>query len=183
MSQKVELGEDVAISVERMMRFCHLAEMTFECAAGDNKVLPLHLTRFGVLVFESASFLYSLFEERRDSINLVNIWQGFEHPFNDDLQAFVKRLNPFKEELKLVRHRVGFHGSLNRSRERAGLSIFDVDSSRARDFSRLILDMQQLSLRMVAWYMKRMNSSQMPDEMWKEFITEMKGRSTKQVEL
>ena len=183
MSQKVELGEDVAISVERMMRFCHLTEMTFEYAADDNKVLPLHLTRFGVLVFESASFLYSLFEERRDSINLVNVWQGFEHPFNDDLQAFVKRLNPFKEELKLVRHRVGFHGSLNRSCERAGLGIFDVDSSRARDFSRLILDMQQLSLRMVAWYMKRMKNSQMPDEMWKEFIAEMKGRSTKQVEL
>ena len=183
MSQKVELSEDVAISVERMMRFCHLAEMTFEYAVGDSKVLPLHLTRFGVLVFESASFLYSLFEERRDSINLVNVWKGFEHPFNDDLHAFAKRLNPFKEELKLVRHRVGFHGSLKRSRERAGLGIFDVDSSRARDFSRLILDMQQLSLRMVAWYMKRMNSSHRPGEMWKEFIAEMKGRSTKQVEL
>jgi hypothetical protein len=170
MSQKVELGEDVAISVERMMRFCHLAEMTFEYAPGDNRALPLHLTRFGVLVFETASFLYSLFEERRDSINLVNVWQGFEHPFYDELDAFVKRLNPFKKELKLVRHRVGFHGSLNRIRERAGLGIFDVDSSRARDFSRLILDMQQLSLRMIAWYMKRMDSSPKPEKMWKELL-------------
>ena len=54
--------EDVVISVERMMRFCLLAQMTFEYASGDTKALPLHLTRFGVLVFETASFLYSLFE-------------------------------------------------------------------------------------------------------------------------
>ena len=31
--------EDVTISVERMMRFCYLAEMQFECAAGDTKAL------------------------------------------------------------------------------------------------------------------------------------------------
>jgi len=176
------LREDVAISVERMMRFCHLAQMTFECSHGDNKALPLHLTRFGVLVFESASFLYSLFEHRRDSINLVNVWQGFDHPFRDDLQEFVKRLNPFKEELRLVRNRVGFHGSLNRSRERAGLGIFDVNSSRARDFSRLVRDMQQLCLRMIAWYMQGVNTSQRPDEMRTEFVAEMRNRSRKQVE-
>ena len=171
-----KIGEDVAISVERMMRFCHLAQMTFENAAGENKALPLHLTRFGVLVFESASFLYSLFEDRRDSINLVKIWQGFDHPFSDDLKRFVARLNPFKKELQLVRNRVGSHGSLNRNHERAGLGIFDVNSSRARDFSRLIRDMQKLCLRMIAWYMERMDSSQKPDEIWKEFIADMQNQ-------
>ena len=103
------LREDVVISVERMMRFCHLAQMTFEYSSGDTKALPLHLTRFGVLVFETASFLYSLFEDRRDSINLRNVWQGFDHPFNDELQNYVTRLSPFKEELRFVRNRVGFH--------------------------------------------------------------------------
>jgi hypothetical protein len=176
------LREDVVISVERMMRFCHLAEMTFEYAPGDTKVLPLHLTRFGVLVFETASFLYSLFEDRRDSINLLNIWQGFDHPFSEDLQDYMTRLSPFKEELKFVRNRVGFHGSLNRSHERAGLGIFDVNSSRAREFSRLVLDMQQLCLRMIAWYMKGMNSLQKPAEMWNEFIADMQNRSRKQNE-
>ena len=100
------LSENVVISVERMMRFCHLAQMTFEYASGDTKALPLHLTRFGVLVFETASFLYSLFEDRRDSINLLNVWQGFDHPFSDELQNYVTRLSPFKKELRLVRNRM-----------------------------------------------------------------------------
>jgi len=89
----------------------------------------------------------------------------------------VTRLSPFKEELKLVRNRVGFHGSLNRTHERAGLGVFDVDSSRGRDFVRLVRDMQQLFLRMIAWYMEGMDSSARPAEMWKEFVNELQGRS------
>ena len=171
------LREDVTISVERMMRFCYLAQMQFEYAAGDTKTLPLHLTRFGTLVFETASFLYSLFEDRQDAINLLNVWRGFDHPFGEELRNCATRLIPFKEELRLVRNRVGFHGSLNRSHERAGLGIFDVDSSRARDFVRLVRDMQQLFLRMIAWYMEGMDSSARPGELWREFVAEVQGRS------
>ena len=176
----IRLGEDVAISVERMIRFCLLSKMMFEYASGVTKVLPVHLTRFGVLLFETASFLYSLFEDRRDSINLLNIWQGFDHPFNDELKNYVTKLSPFKEELKFVRNRIGFHGSLNRSHEGAGLGIFDAESQRARDFANLVLDMQQLCLRMIAWYMEGMESSARPAEMWKEFFAEMENYSGNQ---
>ncbi len=177
---KSELREDVTISVERMIRFCHLAQMQFEYAAGDAKALPVHLTRFGVLVFETASFLYSLFEDRPDSINLLKIWRGFDHPFGNELRTFATRLIPFKEELKLVRNRVGFHGSLSRNHERVGLGIFDVNSSRARDFVRLVSDLQQVFLRMIAWYMEGMDSSARPAEMWKEFINELQRYSRAQ---
>lgn len=171
------LPEDVTISVERMMRFCYLAEMQFEYAPGDTKTLPIHLTRFGTLVLETASFVYSLFEDRQDAINLLNVWQGFDHPFGDELRNCVTRLSPFIQELRLVRNRVGFHGSLNRSHESAGLGIFDVDSSRARDFVRLVRDMQQLFLRMIAWNMEGMDTSARPAELWREFVAEMQGRS------
>jgi hypothetical protein len=174
---KSGLREDVTISVERMMRFCYLARMQSECAAGDTKALPLHLTRFGTLLLETSSFLYSLFEDREDSINLLRVWQGFDHPFSNELQDYSTRLSSFKEELKLVRDRLGFHGSLTRSHERAGLGVFDVDSSRARDFARLVRDMQQLFLRMIAWYIERMDSSVHPPEMWKEFLNELRGAS------
>jgi hypothetical protein len=80
----------------------------------------------------------------------------------------------YKEELKLVRNRVGFHGSLSRSRERAGLGIFDVDSSRARDFAQLIREIQQLFLRMIAWYIRKMDSSACPAELLREFANELK---------
>ena len=172
--------EDVAISVERMMRFCYLSQMQFEYAAGETKALPVHLTRFGTLVLETSSFLYSLFEDRPDSINLLNVWRGFDHPFSAELQKCAKRLSPFKEEVRLVRNRVGFHGSLKRGRERAGLGIFDVDSSRAHEFVRLVRDIQQLCLRMIAWYMEGMDSSTRPDEMWKEFVAEMQRHSRDQ---
>jgi hypothetical protein len=175
---KNELREDVTISVERMIRFCYLARMQFECAAGDPKALPLHLTRFGTLLLETSSFLYSLFEDRKDSINLLRVWQGFDHPFSNELQAYSTRLSPFKEELELVRNRVGFHGSLTRSHERAGLGVFDVDSLRARDFARLVRDMQQLFLRMITWYIKRMDSAVRPAEMLKEFLNELQGASS-----
>ena len=177
---KNELREDVTISVERMMRFCYLAEMQSECAAGDRKVLPLHLTRFGALLIETSSFLYSLFDDREDSVNLQRVWQGFDHPFSNELQACSTRLSPFKEELKLVRNRLGFHGSLTRSHERAGLGVFDVDSLRARDFARLVRDMQQLFLRMITWYIKRMDSSVRPAEILKEFLSELRGASSAQ---
>jgi len=172
-----KLPEDVSISVERMMRFCHLAQMQFKYAPGDTKILPLHLTRFGTLVFETASFLYSLFEDRRDAINLLRIWQGFDHPFGEELHDCVSRLSPFREELRLVRNRVGFHGSLNRTHERSGLGIFDVDSSRAHDFVHLMRDMQHLFLCMIAWFMKRIDESAQPGEMWKEFIAELTGHA------
>ena len=169
--------EDVTISVERMMRFCHLAEMQFACARSETKVLPLHLTRFGTLVLETSSFLYSLFEHRTDSINLLRVWQGFDHPFANDLQEHATRLDAFKGHLKLVRDRLGFHGSLTRSHEQGGLGVFDVNSGRAHDLARLVRDMEQLSLRMIAWYMKGMESATRPAEMWKEFVEELKGSS------
>ena len=167
--------EDVTISVERMMRFCQLAEMLFKCSDKTNTVLPLHLTRFGTLLIETASFLHSLFEERSDSINLVRLWKGFEHPFAEDLQEHATRLDAFKEDLKLVRHRIGFHGSLTRSHEKGGLGIFDVESGRAKTFSRLTSDMQMLFLRMIGWYMKKLNCDTHPSEtMWREFTSDMK---------
>jgi hypothetical protein len=135
----------------------------------------LHLTRFGTLLIETASFLHSLFEERSDSINLVRLWQGFDHPFAKELQEHAARLDPFKEDLKHVRHRLGLHGSLTRSHEKFGLGIFDVKDGRAQALADLTRDMKKLFLRMIGWYMTKMESDTThPSEMmWKEFAAEM----------
>src|SRR5262249_34437533 len=107
-----------------MMRFCYLAQIQFEYAHGHTKALPVRLTRSGTMAFETASFLYSLFEDGPIAINVLTVWRSFDHPFGEELQNCVTRLAPCKDELRLVRHRIGFHGSLNRSHERAGLGIF-----------------------------------------------------------
>lgn len=166
--------EDVTIGVERMMRFCLLAQMLYKCHGGKTTVLPLHLTRFGTLLLETTSFLYSLFEERSDSINLVRLWQEFDHPFVKDLHEHATRLDPFKEEMKFLRSRLGFHGSLTRSHEKGGLGAFDIDSGRAQALACLTKDMQRLFLLMIGWYIKKIESDTYPSEMmWKEFAAEM----------
>lgn len=174
---ETRLGEDVTISIERMIRFCHLAQMLFECAPGDTRILPLHLTRFGTLLLETASFLYSLFEDRQDSINLPTVWRSFDHPFRGEVQSFATRLDPFKQELRLVRNRIGFHGSLTRSHEGAGLTIFDSAGPRAREFAILVRDVQRLALRTIAWYVEGMDASTQPAEIWRELVVELQGHS------
>ena len=172
---KTRHDEDVNISVERMIRFCYLAEMQSEYEAyGTTTTLPLHLTRYGTLLLETASFLYSLFEDRDNAVNVLHVWQGFAHPFSGELQNLGSNLSPFKKDLRLVRNRVGFHGSLNRNRERAGLSLFEVDNGRAQDFVRVQRDIQQLFLRMIAWYIKGMDESAEPAELEREFGAELR---------
>src|SRR5262249_22145683 len=119
----------------------------------------------------------SLFDDRKDSVNLLKIWQGFENPFEVDLQNFAKNLAPFKDQLKLVRNRIGFHGSLSRSHEKAGLDIFDVETPRGAEFAALMRDMQNLALKMIKWYVERMKESSQPMKLWQEFGTELQGYS------
>jgi len=166
--------EALTISVERMIQFCYLAQIMQENTATEARDLPFHLTRLGVLLFQTASFLYSLFDDTKDSTNLLKIWRGVEHPYRDDLQQFAKKLKPFKKELSLVRNRIGYHGSLTRNHEKAGLGIFDVESSRGKDFAHCIQDMRQLALRMISWYMSSMDESKRPREFWHEFMVELR---------
>ena len=174
---KTRFDDDVMISVERMMRFCYLATMQFEYSPHETMTLPLHLTRFDTLLVESSSFLYSLFDDRTDSIDLLRIWQGFNPPFSKELQDYSTRLCPFMEELKLVRNRLGFHGSLTRSQEGAGLGIFDLESGRAQNFFRVQRDGQELFLRMILWSIQGMDESEQPAVKWREFTDELRNYS------
>jgi len=137
--------------------------------------LPIHLSRFGTMLFQTAGFLYSLFDDRKDSTNLLRIWKGFDHPFNNELQNFYKKLSPFKNDLKSVRNSIAFHGSLTRSREKAGLSIFDIESPRGSEFAGLISDMLNLALKMIMWHVERMNEADQPMKIWQEFDVELNG--------
>jgi len=170
------LPESVTISVERLMRYCYLAEMTLEACRNVNSKLPLHLTRFGTLAIESASWLYSLFDDRNDSVNLLKIWRNFEHPFEKDLREFEDKLAPFKDELKLVRHRIGFRGSLTRMAEKEGLGILDVDSGRANAFVGIVKDMQLLAVKMIEWFCCQTikPDGSRDEEKWHQFFRELK---------
>jgi hypothetical protein len=169
------LGEEVTISVERMMKFCYIVQMEHDYVHSKTRVFQTHLTRFGTMVFMTASFLFSLFDDTKNSTNLHKVWRGFDHPFDDELRAFVVKLEPFNDELRKVRNRIGFHGSTNRSHEKAGLGIFDIESGRGREFARLIRDMQNLALKMIRSYIEGMNESAHPHEILQEFMVELQG--------
>ena len=81
------------------------------------------------------------------------------------------------EELKLVRNRLGFHGSLARSQEGAGLGIFDLESGRAQNFFRVQRDGQELFLRMILWSIQGMDESEQPAVKWREFTDELRNYS------
>jgi hypothetical protein len=145
-------SEAVVISVERLMRFCYLARILQEQADPRPSGLPLDLTRWGALLFLTGSFLYSLFEDDRQAINLVRVWSGFPHPFEEELHTIATQLEPLKNDLRHVRNRYGFHGSLSRSREAAGLRIFEEPQARA--LRAVIGRMLLLAGKMIPWHME-----------------------------
>ena len=113
--------------------------------------LPEHLTRFGTLMTIACSFLYSLFDRRKDSTNLLRSWTGFDHPFHQDIEVIAKRLEPFEGGLYEVRSRYDFHGSLTHAHQVVGFSIFE--DPRNRELFAIVHDMKQLAVNMVVWYM------------------------------
>ena len=152
--QESRLPDAVTISVERMIRFCHLADLTHSLSSSEPEPdwPPLHLTPFGTMMTLTGSFFFSLFEDRNDSINLRRIWSGFDHPFEEDLEAVELRLEPFRDSLRLIRNRFDFHGSLNREHERAGLDLLYGGLDLPRDLFRLMGDCRPLFERMVRWF-------------------------------
>jgi hypothetical protein len=152
------LPEAVDISCERLIRYCYFAHLTLLCAEQPQETMPSNslppeLTRWGTLFILSCSFLYSLFERRDDSINLLRIWDGFDHPFRDDLEAINVRLQPFMHKLKRVRNGYGFHGSLSRAHEARGFDVFR--GSQGQMLCEIIHDMKNLAVRMIHWRMER----------------------------
>ena len=148
---RTPFDEAVVISIERLMRFCYLAQILLEQEDPRQSGLPLELTRWGTLLFLTGSFLYSLFEDSDNALNLVRVWSGFPHPFGDELQRIATQLEPLKDNLRHVRNRYGFHGSLSRTREATGLSIFEEPQAQA--LRAVIGRMLLLAGKMIPWHM------------------------------
>jgi hypothetical protein len=136
-----------------MIRFCHLAPMTMEQKDPELSRLPTHLTRFGTLMTLTCSFLYSLFDKRDDSTNLLRIWNGFDHPFYQKLAAITEQLEPFRDDLFKVRSHYDFHGSLSRAHEVEGFEIFQ--ESKVRPLFEAVHEMKQLAVEMIVWHTVR----------------------------
>lgn len=170
------LPESVEISVERMIRFCYLATITHKISHhASTPGLATEITMFGTLVIDTASFLYSLFDDQKGSINLPKIWQGFDHPFEKDLQVIVTQMQPLKHDLQLVRHRLGFHGSLARKAESEGLRLFDIDSGRSVEFISIMSAMAKSAGRMILWFCSKTKNTdgKLNMKTYKAFATEL----------
>jgi hypothetical protein len=175
----IEPSDALTISVERMIWFCYLVKIEAEYSQIPcrTSAIPPNLTRFGTMVFLTASFFYSLFDDDKNSVHLGKIWKNSGHPFNNKIKEIEDRLAPFKKELQWVRNRIGFHGSRNRDREKAGIDIFNVEGPRGREFARLKSDMQSLAREMIKWYTDQLDKSFRPDELWKDFLIELEAPS------
>jgi hypothetical protein len=154
------LSEAVTISVERMMRFCYIAQMALELAEEQNEndtaaQFPpkwQHLTRWGTLQTLTGSMLYSLFDRRTNSTNLLRDWTEFDHPFRQALEEMEKRLQPFMGDLCKVRSSYDFHGNLTQAHQAEGFSIYQ-DPQRSQALLRIVHAMKQLAVNMIVWHM------------------------------
>jgi hypothetical protein len=125
--------EELTIFVEREMHFLNLWTVYTDMLA--DKYIPtlgvrdhsLHDPRTTMMLVIYAYF-YSLVEDSNDGVNAFRVWR--EH-FPEEAQAIAAleaQVVPFRDNLRVFRNRLGFHGSTSRAHEAPGFDLFGAHS-------------------------------------------------------
>jgi hypothetical protein len=80
------------------------------------------------LMFVLYAYFYSLVEDDHNSVNGFRIWRARYPEEETAIAAVESRVAPFRDDLKLFRNRLGFHGSRSRSHEAKALEVFSRHS-------------------------------------------------------
>jgi hypothetical protein len=78
------------------------------------------------IMFALHSYLYALIEDSTDGLNAFRIWRRRFPEEEQAIAAIEAQIAPFKNELRVFRNRLGFHGSRSRSHESKGLDLFAI---------------------------------------------------------
>ena len=117
--------EEFSIYVERMSRMIQLLriyELVLKQPDAVDKDLP-HLSLAGTMLAVVYSFYYSLIEDRPDGVSFFRVWRNRAPEFTPTLDALEAQVAPFRESLRLFRHRYGFHGSITRTHEAVAFDL------------------------------------------------------------
>jgi hypothetical protein len=136
-----DIDEEYFLYVRRHMQFLHIWTMYFDLLSGryvpsvgytefgaveTNSALPSHMvpTLMGLLY----AFFYSLVEDSDDSINAFRIWRLKYPDEHIAIDVLEKRVAPMREDLRVFRNRIAFHGSRTYKHESRAYGIFGNQS-------------------------------------------------------
>ena len=122
-------SEELMIFVERLRHFMNLWTIYTDMltkhyvpsvGAGEESVFNPSTTVMLVLY----AYLYSLIEDSSDGLNAFRIWRKHFPEEEQAIAAVEAQVVPFRDNLRIFRNRLGFHGSRSRALESPGFDLF-----------------------------------------------------------
>jgi hypothetical protein len=121
--------EELIIFVERLAHFMNLWTIY------DDLLTEQYVPTIGesdhsihgprtTIMFILYAYFYSLIEDSSDGLNAFRIWREHFPEEERAIAAIEALVNPFKDDLRHFRNRLGFHGSRSRNHEARGFDLF-----------------------------------------------------------
>jgi hypothetical protein len=134
----LDTAEEYFLFVKRYMQFHNIWTVYFDFLSGRYvPSLPAKTTREVVevdsrivtemgttLMFVLYAFFYSLIEDSDDGLNAFRVWRAKYPEEERAIIALEKLILPFRQDLKVFRNRMGFHGSRSQQHEVKGFDLF-----------------------------------------------------------
>src|ERR1017187_9513204 len=122
-------SEELVIFVERLRHFMNLWTIYSDLltgryipsvGAGEESAFNPSVTVMLLLY----AYLYSLIEDSTDGLNAFRIWRSHFPEEEQAIAAIEAQVVPFRDDLRIFRNKLGFHGSRSRTRESPGFEFF-----------------------------------------------------------
>ena len=123
-------SEELEIFVEHLMDFMNLWTVYRDQMSGkyvpsvDVGGTPSRTGMYVTLMFHLYAGLYMLVDDSKEGLNAFRIWRAHFPQEEAAIAAVEQQIIPFKDDLRLFRNRLGFHGSRTRSHEAKGWKLF-----------------------------------------------------------
>lgn len=126
-------SEELEIFVEHLMDFMNLWTVYNDHMTGkyvpstperDFGGKPSRTAMYVTLMFHLYASLYVLADDSKEGLNAFRIWREHYPQEEAAITAVEQQIAPFKDDLRLFRNRLGFHGSRTRSHEAKGWDLF-----------------------------------------------------------
>lgn len=121
--------EELLIFVERLRHFMNLWTIYTDMLTGkyvpslgaqEQSVFNPSVTVMLLLY----AYLYSLIEDSSDGLNAFRDWRSHFPEEEQAIAAIEAQVVPFRDDLRIFRNRLGFHGSRSRTHEAPGFDFF-----------------------------------------------------------
>lgn len=137
-----DINEEFYLFVKRYMQFHNICTVYFDLLSGryipsvnarsldSIEELDSRLTAEMVptIMFLVYSFFSSLMEDSDDGLNGFRIWRSKFPEEEDAIAALEQRVLSFRDDLRVFRNRLGFHGSRTHRHELRGFDLFNNHS-------------------------------------------------------